>query len=106
MATQSKAIQSDKVESTNKGGAPLGNNNAAKGRQVTAMLSAALEANNRQLMREGVQKIANAFAEGEVWAVNTVFDRLEGKATQRIEGTGEDGEILTSLTVKLVSPHD
>lgn len=97
--------QKDKVESTtNKGGAPEGNQNAAKGRQVTAMLETALNANNKQLLRDGIDKIANAFASGEVWAVNTVFDRLEGKATQRIEGPGTDGEFITKMVVEFVKP--
>lgn len=85
--------QEDKVESTNKGGAPLGNKNAAKGAQLTAMVLAALNKNDRQPLRDGVDKIAEAFAAGERWAIEFVFDRAEGKAVARQEHTtvDEDG---------------
>jgi len=95
--------QKDKVESTNKGGAPVGNTNAAKARQVTAMLEAALGKNDKKRLRDGVEQIADAFANGEVWAINTVFDRLEGKPAQTVIGAGDNGEILTSLTVEFVT---
>jgi BioD-like phosphotransacetylase family protein len=65
-----------------KGGAPLGNQNAAKGFRLTAMLTAALENNNLQLMREGIKKIAEDFAAGDKSTRDFVFDRLEGKAIQ------------------------
>ena len=77
-----------------KGGAPTGNNNAGKGSQLTAMLRACLEADGRQKMREGVEAIGQKFAEGERWAVEFVFDRLEGKAIARTEITGADGSAL------------
>ncbi|MES2636648.1 MAG: hypothetical protein V4605_04925 [Pseudomonadota bacterium] len=69
-------------ESDKKPGAPKGNQNAAKSAQLTAMLTHALEANNRQLLREGIQKIAEAFAEGDKSTRDFVFDRIEGKAIQ------------------------
>lgn len=78
--------QKVKVDSTidekDKGGAPKGNQNAAKGFKLTAMLTAALQANNNRALREGVQKIAEAFAEGDKSTRDFVFDRLEGKAIQ------------------------
>lgn len=86
--------QEDKVESTNKGGAPLGNKNAAKGSQLTALLHAALQANDRLKMRLGVEKVADAFAEGERWAIEFVFDRFEGKAVAKQEISGPDGSDL------------
>ena len=91
--------QIDKVESTNLGGAPKGNDNAAKGRQVTAMLANALGENDKKRLREGVEMIANAFAEGERWAVDVVFDRLEGKATQTVD-TNINGSLDMSINVK------
>jgi hypothetical protein len=98
--------QQDKVESTNKGGAPVGNKNAAKGAQLTAMLMAALDVNNKEKLREGVQKVAQAFAEGERWAVEFVFDRAEGKAVARQEITGADGaDLPLSIGVTFVKPN-
>lgn len=66
----------------NKGGAPLGNDNASKGFKLTAMLTAALQANNNQALRDGVAQIAKDFAAGDKSTRDFVFDRLEGKAIQ------------------------
>ena len=98
--------QEDKVESTtNKGGAPVGNKNAAKGAQLTAMLAAALDANDRQRLRQGVDNVTQAFAAGERWAVEFVFDRIEGKAVARTELSGVDGSPLPlSIGVSFVEP--
>ena len=97
--------QIDKVESTNKGGAPVGNKNAAKGAQLTAMVLAALNRNDREQLRKGVDEVARAFAEGERWAIEFVFDRAEGKAVARQEITGADGEALPlSIGITFVKP--
>lgn len=99
--------QSNKVESTNKGGAPAGNNNAAKGRQVSAMLEAALNKNDRQRLREGVEVIADAFAAGEVWAINTVLDRLEGKPHQSTTVLGDvDAPLFKVIERVIVDPRN
>ena len=79
---------------TNKRGAPVGNNNSGKGSQLSALLHAALNSNDRLKMRQGVEKIADAFAEGERWAVEFVFDRFEGKAVAKQEISGPDGSDL------------
>ena len=98
--------QEDKVESTNKGGAPLGNKNAAKGSQLTALLHAALQANDRLKMRLGVEKVADAFAEGERWAIEFVFDRFEGKAVAKQEISTVDGEgNPTSIGIAFVTTN-
>lgn len=71
-------------------GAPLGNQNAAKGAQLTAMLMAALEDNDKAKLRDGIKKLADAFAEGERWAIEFVFDRKEGKAAQALTLKGDE----------------
>jgi hypothetical protein len=97
--------QKDINETTSKGGAPEGNNNAGKGSQLTAMLRAALNANDRQRLRQGVDNVAQAFAEGERWAVEFVFDRIEGKAVARTELSGTDGSPLPlSIGISFVEP--
>ena len=96
--------QKDTIESNGRG-APVGNRNAAKGAQLTAMLSAALDANDKQRLRQGVDNVTKAFAEGERWAVEFVFDRIEGKAVARTELTGTDGSPLPlSIGVSFVEP--
>ena len=88
----------------NKGGAPLGNNNAGKGSQLSALLHAALNANDRLKLRLGVEKVADAFAEGERWAIEFVFDRFEGKAVAKTELSGPDGSTMpVSIALEFVN---
>jgi hypothetical protein len=100
--------QESTVESTtNKGGAPVGNKNAAKGAQLSALLHAALNANDRLKMRQGVEAVADAFAEGERWAVEFVFDRFEGKAVAKTEIIGADGSPFPiGISVEYIKPKD
>ena len=90
--------QEDKVESTNKGGAPLGNKNAAKGSQLTALLHAALNANDRLKLRLGVEKVAEALIlkaqAGDISAIKEFADRVDGKSVATQELTGPDGSAL------------
>lgn len=93
--------QEDTKKST--GGAPEGNHNSAKGAMLSGLLRQALNANDRKQMKAGVQKIADAFEEGERWAVEFVFDRLEGKAVAKTEVSGVDGAAIPlSIGIKFV----
>lgn len=66
-------------------GAQPGNQNASKAPKVTDALRMALAQNDWQKLREGCQKVAEAFAMGEQWAAQMVFDRLDGKPKQTME---------------------
>ncbi len=93
--------QKDTEKST--GGAPEGNHNSAKGAMLSGLLRQALNADDRRQMKAGVQKIADAFEEGERWAVEFVFDRLEGKAIAKTEISGADGAAIPlSIGIKFV----
>ncbi len=70
-------------------GAPINNSNAAKGFQLTSMLIKALEDNNKSKLRDGIDKVSSAFADGERWAIEFVFDRAEGKAAQAMTLKGD-----------------
>ena len=97
--------QTDTIESNGRG-APLGNKNAAKGAQLTSMLDFALNQNNKELLREGIQKVAKAFSDGERWAIEFVFDRIEGKSIARQEISGLDGSpIPLSIPIEMVKPN-
>ena len=99
--------QTDINETTNKGGAPEGNNNAGKGSQLSALLRAALNANDREKMRQGVEAVVDQFAGGERWAVEFVFDRMEGKAIVKQEITTPDGSLFPlGFTVNFVRPPE
>jgi hypothetical protein len=57
-------------------------------------------------MRLGVEKVADAFAEGERWAVEFVFDRFEGKAVSKQEISGPDGSsIPLNIPVELIKAN-
>jgi hypothetical protein len=73
-------------------GAPVGNKNAAKAKVVSDAIRKALAAEDWKKLRDGSEKVADAFAAGEPWAVQFVADRMEGKAAQTIQGP--DGESL------------
>jgi hypothetical protein len=99
--------QEDTNETTSKGGAPEGNNNAGKGSQLSALLRAALNANDRKKMRDGVEAVADAFSVGERWAIEFVFDRFEGKAVAKTEISGADGSPFPiGISVEYIKPKD
>lgn len=65
-------------------GAPEGNKNGSKGAQLTGMLYAALEENDKERLRKGIQAVADEFAKGERWAVEFAFERIDGKLKQTV----------------------
>ena len=66
------------------GGGQIGNQNAAKKDQMARMLKAALDENDRARLRKGIEKVADAFAAGERWAVEFAFERIDGRLKQSI----------------------
>ena len=95
--------QQDTIESNGRG-APIGNKNAAKGAQLTSMLEFALNQNDKALLRDGITKVAEAFALGERWAIEFVFDRFEGKAVTKTELSGPDGSTMpVSIALEFVN---
>lgn len=83
-------------------GAPLGNTNATKGKLVTDAIRKALAADDWRRLREGAEKVADAFAAGESWAVQFVADRQEGKPHQTLSGPG-DTPLIGGIDVTLHS---
>ena len=65
------------------GGAPKGNQNAAKSAQMSAKLRARLE--ERAKMSEIVDQLIDKACEGDLAAIKEVFDRLDGKPKQSID---------------------
>ena len=76
-------------------GAPLGNTNGAKGKIVGDALRKAAADNDYRRLRKGCEKLMDAFAEGEPWAISLVFDRLDGKPAQQVNLADNEGKPLT-----------
>ena len=89
------------IETTNKVGAPEGNDNARKGKLFYDQLRRVLVQNDQLKLRQVSEKLVDAAIEGEPWAVKEVIDRMDGKAVaiQEIQGPGglelKTGFILT-----------
>ena len=69
-------------------GAPLGNNNAAKGKLWTDAIKRAL-ARRSDTVEGGLNDLADTFIEavanGDAWAMKELGDRLEGKSAQSMD---------------------
>ena len=99
------AIENKNVEvaSTNKGGAPVGNQNGKKGKLFYNQLRVALVQEDSRKLRTIAQKLVDAAEQGEPWAIKEVIDRVDGKAVQATEISGLDGGILETLnTINIV----
>jgi hypothetical protein len=91
-------------ETTNRGGAPLGNKNAHTGSVIRGVIRRAL-AENEAEGRESLLLIAKKLIEdaegGNLPAARELFDRIDGKPNQPV--TGEDGgPISHSVVVSFV----
>lgn len=90
-------------------GAPLNNQNAAKGRMWNAAIQKALRKRSKSEQMEALQEIADKLLDramdGDITALKELGDRLDGKSHQTIGGDGPDGEIPVSMTVKYVRPN-
>lgn len=84
-------------------GAPVGNQNAAKAKKWTSAIERALQRRSGKSLADALDDMAEKFLDavekGDVSAFRELGDRLQGKPTQALEHTGEDGEPI-SLTVK------
>jgi hypothetical protein len=80
------------VEPTNKGGAPVGNQNGRKGKLFYDALRVALVQEDKKKLRKITEKLVQAAEEGEPWAVKEIMDRMDGKPVNTTELTGAEGE--------------
>ena len=82
----------------NKGGAPEGNTNAAKGKLWSDAIRMEL-AQDKQRIRKLAKALLDKAETGDIPALKELGDRIEGKVPQAIEGTGKGGAI-TIITSK------
>ena len=82
------------IESTNKAGGQIGNQNAKKGKLFYNELRKALVQQDQLNLRRIADKLVEKAIDGEPWAVKEIMDRVDGKAIQATEISGTDGEDL------------
>ena len=87
------------------GGAPIGNDNATKGKPWRAALDRALAQDDGKRLRTIAEKLLDAAAEGEGWAIKELGDRLDGKAHQSISGP-DGASIPLSIGVTYAKPPE
>ncbi len=95
-------------ESSDKGGAQPGNQNAKKGKLFYDALRIALVQEDRKKLRNITEKLVKSAEAGEPWAIKEVMDRIDGKPVQSTEITGADGglfETLSTVNIVLKKPN-
>ena len=110
----SDTIQNDntnkelKVELTiDKGGAPVGNENAKKGKLFYDQLRKVLIQDDALKLRQIALRLVEAAEDGEAWAVREVIDRIDGKAIQATEISGPEGaELVKGIGIVFVTPDE
>lgn len=84
------------------GGAPLGNQNAAKGKPWQSAINRALAKRSRveqtQALDDLAEKFLDAVAQGDIAAFKELGDRLDGKSVQGVEGPGPNGSYTLEIT--------
>jgi ribosomal protein L17 len=90
-----------------KAGAPMGNTNSSRGCIFrTALENAIRKRSTRTEQFAALVKVADALIDkaigGDVAAMREIADRLDGKAKQQIENTGDSGPLI----VKIIKPGD
>jgi len=98
-STENKDLE---VASTNKGGAPVGNQNSKKGKLFYNQLRVALVQEDSRKLRTIAQKLVDAAEQGEPWAIKEVIDRVDGKAVQATEISGADGNAIEISQIEFV----
>ncbi len=100
-------------------GAPLGNNNGAKGAEWRSAIKRALTRASERLgdgdeigWRKGLDLAADKFVEatcdGEAWALKELGDRVDGKPKQGVEVSGPEGGPIQAVewSILPVTPID
>lgn len=82
-------------------GAPLGNQNNRKNQYWSDALRKYITQNPTDLA-EAAQALFNKAKEGDINAIREIGDRLEGKAVQRVEGSGDDGEFISKVLIEFI----
>lgn len=93
------------VTPTNRGGAPIGNQNGAKGRRWREAIQRALARSTGSVdggLDKAAEQLVSLALGGDKWAIDHIADRLDGKPKQSIIGGEEDDPPLRIQEVKRV----
>lgn len=89
------------------GGAPVGNKNASKSRVVEQALKRAAINEDWKRLHKGIEKVWDAAAEGDHWALEFIRDTLDGRPAQQVSlGGDEDNPIVQKIVVELVNAQN
>lgn len=93
-----KKARLKKKASTKRRGAPVGNQNAKKGKAWADAIRYAL-AHEPQALNRIARALIRKAAKGSINHIKELGDRVDGKVPQGIQGPGDDGEIPVSISV-------
>ena len=83
-------------------GAPIGNINASKQKSWHEAIDRAIKQDDGKRLRAAAEKLLDLAADGEMWAVKELGDRLDGKPTQQTEISGPDGGAIQVSKIERV----
>jgi hypothetical protein len=86
-------------------GAPFGNTNATKNKLWSDTLRRAIAQDRSDRVRQAAERLLNAAAKGEPWAIKELADRLDGRSVQSntLESNGENQ--ITEIIVSWANPR-
>ena len=85
-----------------KSGAPIGNKNAEKKNHLFGDALRRIYAQKKRDITKSCYALIDKAESGDTTALRELADRLDGKVPQAIMGTGEDGDLKLSVTVRYV----
>jgi hypothetical protein len=77
-----------------------GNKLGQKGKLFDGALKRAIAQDNGERLRQAAEQLLDMAAAGEPWAINTLADRLDGKAAQSVTIEAPDVEQLSLTDLK------
>ena len=87
-------------------GAPLGNKNNVKNKPFWDMITRIIAQEDGKRLREAGEKLFDAAAAGEPWAINVIADRLDGKPHQSVDLANPDGSAIFTAIERVIIKND
>jgi hypothetical protein len=85
-------------------GAPIGNQNAQKGKIWNDALRKAIAQDDGKRLRTAIEQLLNHASNGEPWAIKELADRLDGRPKQINTLESFDEPELKTIKIVFVSP--